>query len=255
MSDTDKIYTAAMVVIGDEILSGRTLDKNTQWIAQQLGMQGIRMREARTIPDDHDTIVGTINELRARHDYVFTSGGIGPTHDDITAQCVADAFGVEFGRNPEAYEILLDYYGEEELTEARLKMAETPVGASLIENSVSGAPGFRMGNVITFAGVPRILQAMFGAVSVTLEGGVPMQSVTIQTALHESQLAEALSGIQEAHPELSIGSYPSFRQGAGRVTLIARGTDRTQLEAVAEEITAAICALGDEPTAAVYQGA
>lgn len=254
MSDSNKIYTAAMIVIGDEILTGRTLDKNTQWIAQQLALQGIRLREARTIPDDHDTIVGTVNELRALHDYVFTTGGIGPTHDDITAQCVADAFGLEFGRNQQAYEILLGYYGPEELTEARLKMAETPEGAELIENKVSGAPGFRVENVYVFAGVPKIMQAMYGAVSVTLRGGKAMLSASVMCALQESVLAPGLGKIQEQYQDVQIGSYPSYRAGIPGVSLVARTTERDLLEQVTQDITDMVRALGDEPANPVYQG-
>lgn len=249
-----KEYRAAMIVIGDEILSGRTQDTNSHWIAGQLVRHGIRLIESRTIPDDRETIIDTVNELREKVDYVFTTGGIGPTHDDITAECIAEAFGVEIEQNSDAYNILLDYYGKAELTEARLKMAMIPVGADLIENPVSGAPGFNIENVYTFAGVPQIMQAMFEGVVHKLEAGLPILTSTVNCTLPESVIAGDIAALQSSFPDAQIGSYPSYRNGALGVALVIRATDRIVLESASNELINLIRNLGDEPSAPVYQG-
>jgi len=227
---TDKIYTAALVIIGDEILSGRTHDKNTPWIAEQLTALGIRLGEVRVIPDIEQTIIDTVNVMRAAHDYVFTTGGIGPTHDDITAESVAHAFGVEVELHEGAYQELLKYYKDEsEITEARKKMAMIPQGGELIDNPVSGAPGIKIENVYIFAGVPRIMQSMFDAVAPTL-----------------SAVADELGKIQENYPEISIGSYPQYRNGKFGTTLVMRGINDNDLNGATEDVVALVKSLGDE---------
>ena len=224
--NSDRIYTAALVIIGDEILSGRTQDKNTSWLAEQLNNLGVRLKEVRIIPDDQNTIVDTINHLRAAHDYIFTTGGIGPTHDDITAESIAAAFDVSLVLHEGAYAELLRYYKDESaITESRKKMAYIPESAELIDNPVSGAPGIKIENVYVFAGVPRIMQSMFDAVAPTLKGGVPVQSLSVTADLPESLLADGLSLIQDDYPHISIGSYPQYRNGRFGTTLVLRGTE------------------------------
>jgi len=244
---TDKIYTAALVIIGDEILSGRTHDKNTPWIAEQLTALGIRLGEVRVIPDIEQTIIDTVNVMRAAHDYVFTTGGIGPTHDDITAESVAHAFGVEVELHEGAYQELLKYYKDEsEITEARKKMAMIPQGGELIDNPVSGAPGIKIENVYIFAGVPRIMQSMFDAVAPTLKGGKPVQSRSVTADLPESAVADELGKIQENYPEISIGSYPQYRNGKFGTTLVMRGINDNDLNGATEDVVALVKSLGDE---------
>ena len=228
----DKIYTAALVIIGDEILSGRTHDKNTPWIAEQLNKIGVRMAEVRVIADDKEKIAGTVNELRAVHDYVFTTGGIGPPHDDTTAESIAYAFGVELKLHDGAYQELLGYYKDEsEITESRKKMAYIPEGAELIDNPVSGAPGIQIENVYIFAGVPKIMQSMFDAVAHTLTGGKPVTSKSVTGDVPESLLADGLGIIQEDYPDIAIGSYPQYRNGAFATCVVLRGIDEGQLTA------------------------
>lgn len=244
---TDKIYTAALVIIGDEILSGRTHDKNTPWIAERLTELGVRMREVRVIPDVEQTIIDTVNEMRAAHDYVFTTGGIGPTHDDITAESVAHAFGVEVELHEGAYQELLKYYKDEsEITEARKKMAMIPQGGELIDNPVSGAPGIKMDNVYIFAGVPRIMQSMFDAVAPTLKGGKPVQSRSVTADLPESAVADELGKIQKRYPDIAIGSYPQYRNGKFGTTLVMRGIDDEDLEAATQDVVTLVKSLGEE---------
>lgn len=250
-----KKYTAAILVIGDEILSGRTQDSNSHWIAGQLVRHGISLVEARTVPDHKALIIKALNELRDTVDYVFTTGGIGPTHDDITAQSVAEAFGVPLEKDSVAYKILQDYYGEQELTAAREKMAMIPQNALLIENSVSGAPGFRIGNVYVFAGVPQIMQAMFETIVHTLEGGLPILTSAISCSLPESVLAGDIGALQSALPEVQIGSYPSYRNGNLGVSLVVRATDQGVLESTTQKLIEIVRNLGDEPSIPVYQGA
>lgn len=242
---SEKIYTSALIIIGDEILSGRTHDKNTPWIAEQLNIIGVRLAEVRIIPDIKEKIIDTVNEMRAAHDYVFTTGGIGPTHDDITAESVAAAFGVDLKLHEEAYQNLLDYYKDEsEITEARKKMALIPEGARLIDNPVSGAPGIRIGNVHVMAGVPRIMQSMFDAIAPTLKGGAPVQSKSVTCNLPESKVADELAIIAKNYPDLGIGSYPKYQNGQFGTSLVIRGIDDARLNNAADDILALVKKLG-----------
>lgn len=244
-----QVVTAALIIIGNEILSGRTHDANLPFIATGLNEVGIRLAEVRVIPDVKSVIIDTVNVMREAHDYVFTTGGIGPTHDDITADAVAAAFGVALERNAEALQRLVAHYANTkiELNEARMKMAEIPVGGSLIDNPVSGAPGFRIENVFVMAGVPRIMQAMFDSFKHTLVGGAPMLSSTVVAPIGEGTLAAGLGSIQEAHPEVEIGSYPFYGGGKFGTALVSRGRDAAELDQVADEIRALIRSLGAEP--------
>jgi molybdenum cofactor synthesis domain-containing protein len=199
----------ALIVIGNEILSGRTLDKNTQYIAGAVGKFGIELTEVRFIPDDEGEIITTVNHLREKYDYVFTTGGIGPTHDDITTECIAKAFGVEVELNQLAYSLLVEYYGGEgNLNPGRIKMARLPKGAELILNPVSTAPGFRVGNVFVMAGVPKIMQAMLDNVVPTLRHGTQVESKSVQVRIAESKIAAMLTELQNKYPDVQIGSYP-----------------------------------------------
>lgn len=242
------VPTAILIIIGNEVLSGRTRDANLQFLGARLGEVGIRLAEARVIPDVSDTIVATVNEVRGRFDYVFTTGGIGPTHDDITSACIARAFGVALHRDPEAVERLRRHYDNPEmLTEARLKMADVPEGAALIDNPVSAAPGYRIGNVYVMAGVPRIMQGMFDGIRHTLKGGPAVLSRTVVAALPEGEFATPLTAVQAAHPAVEIGSYPFFRMGRGGSALVIRGYDRDAVDAAAEAVRAMVRSLGVEP--------
>ncbi len=246
-SEPDDTPDAAMLVIGNEILSGRTQDANIGFVAERLGAMGVPLREARIVADDQDAIVAAVNALRRRYAYVFTSGGIGPTHDDITAASIAAAFARPLVRHPDAVRRLERYYGDD-LTEARLKMAETPEGASLIENPTSAAPGFRLENVFVLAGVPSILQAMFEGLTATLNGGPPILNRAVTATVREGDIAEPLAGIQARWPAVDIGSYPWARGGALGTTLVARGTDPHVLEAVVTDIAAMIDGMGLDAT-------
>lgn len=229
--------TAAVIIIGNEILSGRTLDQNTHFIAQALTHKGIQMIEARVVPDDRDLIVEAVNLMRERYDYVFTTGGIGPTHDDITADAVAHAFGAALHKHPDAYAALLGYYKDESaLNDARLKMAYLPEGAELINNPITGAPGFRMGDVYVMAGVPKIMQAMMESILPHLEGGIKIYSLSIKTTLVESQIAETLRMMQDSYDDVEIGSYPSFTEGNRQVAAVLRGPDKALLEKLSAEL-------------------
>jgi molybdenum cofactor synthesis domain-containing protein len=223
--------TAAVLLIGNEVLSGRTKDKNLGFIADYLTALGIDLMEARVVADDEADIVAAVNALRARYTYVFTTGGIGPTHDDITADCMAKAFGVEISHHAEASEILLKHFAEmgREANEARMRMARIPHGASLIHNSVSKAPGFRIGNVFVMAGVPKIMNAMMDAVAPQLSGGVKVISRTVRFDGGEGDIAKPLKDVQERWPMLSVGSYP-FESVTGFATnLVLRGRDEAAL--------------------------
>lgn len=232
-----------MIIIGNEILSGRTVDANLSYVAKRLNdAAGIQMREARVIPDVTETIVATVNECRAKFDYVFTSGGIGPTHDDITSDAIAKAFGVALHRDPQAERILRQHYTEDTINEARLKMAEVPVGATLLDNPVSSAPGFRMENVFVMAGVPRICAAMVDAILPTLKGGAPVLTLSITTNLAEGEIAADLTAIQQRHTDIDIGSYPLFKQGELSTTLVLRSPEDSRNQAAASEIRAMIAA-------------
>lgn len=242
------VVTACVILIGNEVLSGRTRDANLQYLGQRLTQRGIRLAEARIIPDVADVIVAALNECRARYTYVFTTGGIGPTHDDITAACVARAFGVALERNEEARRLLRrNYTSDAELTEARLKMTEIPAGSVLIENPVSHAPGFRIGNVFVFAGIPRIMQAMFEGIVDTLEGGAPVLSKAVTALAPEGVLGGPLADIQKRFPDVEIGSYPFHRDGLAGASLVMRGTDPVRLELAAAEVRRMVSDLGVEP--------
>ena len=243
----DKIVTACVIVIGNEILSGRTKDANLSYIAGCLDSLGIRLREARVIPDIESVIVAAVNECRATYDYVFTTGGIGPTHDDITAASIAKAFGVALIRHPDAVAILRRRYEDRELNAARLKMSETPEGASLIENPVSGAPGFSVGNVHVMAGVPSIMRAMFDTLAPRLSGGAPMLSRSIGAHVLEGQVAAGLGAVQGRYPDIDIGSYPFYRAPNFGTSLVLRGTDALRLDLAADEVRALIRSVGGEP--------
>ncbi|MDO8607158.1 MAG: molybdopterin-binding protein [Phaeospirillum sp.] len=227
--------TAAILVIGNEVLSGRTQDANIAFLGKELAALGIALTEARIVRDDTDAIVEALNALRRRHAYVFTSGGIGPTHDDITAAAVALAFKVPLSRNAEAVRRLRSRYSADDLNAARLKMADIPEGAELIENPVSQAPGFHLDNVFVMAGVPRILQAMFDGVKGGLTGGPPQVSRSLTLLVREGDLADGLTALQNRHPQVEIGSYPSFTEGRSLVTVVARGADAAMLDGVMAE--------------------
>ncbi len=244
---TEGPVTAAVLIIGNEILSGRTKDANLPYLGERLGELGIRLAEARVVADLKDEIVAAVNVLRQRYTYVFTTGGIGPTHDDITAECVAAAFGRPLIRNPEALALLQAHYAPGDLNEARLRMANTPEGATLIENPISHAPGFRMENVHVLAGVPAIMRAMFDSLAPGLTGGPPLRSRTLTSKLPEGALAAGLGALQERYPEVDIGSYPSFRDGRPSVAVVLRATDEPRLAAAAEEVGDLIRGLGAEP--------
>ena len=235
---TSSIPTAAVLLIGDEILSGRTKDANLGYIADYLTVVGIDLKEARVVSDEQADIVAALNALRARYTYVFTTGGIGPTHDDITADCVAAAFGVAIDHHPEALKILRTHWagrGIEE-NEARLRMARIPDTAELILNSVSKAPGFHIGNVFVMAGVPKIMQAMLDEVAPKLTGGAVMLSRTVPLDLGEGDVAKRLKEIQIAHQGVMIGSYPYERDGRFATNIVVRSRDEAAMNAAAEEV-------------------
>jgi molybdopterin-biosynthesis enzyme MoeA-like protein len=223
----NRVWTAALVVIGDEILSGRTDERNIAQVANWLNRQGIRLAEARVVPDVLEAIVDAVNALRPVHDYVFTTGGIGPTHDDITVDSIAAAFGVPVVVHPEARRVLEDYYRGRpgELTEARLRMARVPEGAELIPNPTSGAPGVRMGNVYILAGVPNIARSMLDGLEGKLEGGSPIVSITVRAHVAESDVALLLKEVQDEHPGVSIGSYPFYGDGKFGADFVVRSED------------------------------
>ena len=232
--------TAAMLVIGDEILSGRTRDTNTNHLAQALTTRGIRLQEARVVADDQAAIVAAVNALRAAYDHVFTSGGIGPTHDDITADAVAAAFGAPIDVRADARAILEAHYQRTglELNAMRLRMARIPAGATLIDNPISAAPGFTLGNVHVMAGVPAIFEAMVASVLPGLTGGDPLLSQMIDVPRGEGEIAQALKDLAGKYPALSFGSYPYQRNGAYGTQLVVRGTDAGLLAAAMVELAA-----------------
>jgi molybdenum cofactor synthesis domain-containing protein len=244
MSDKTKTITAAILVIGDEILSGRTKDRNIGYIAEYLTNIGIELREARVVPDVEEEIVAALNALRARYTYVFTTGGIGPTHDDITADAVAKAFGVAVGEDPRAIAVMMERYAPGDLTPARRRMARIPAGASLVENPISKAPGFRLENVIVMAGVPSIMQAMLDAAAAELETGVKIIAETIEAGgIPEGRYGDALSAIAAAHPGVAIGSYPSFADGRFRNQIVVRAKEPAKIAAAREAIAAMLAEL------------
>lgn len=247
--NADKIYTAALIIIGNEILSGRTQDSNTPWIAERLTERGIILSEVRVIPDAEDVIIRTIRDVRQHFDYIFTTGGIGPTHDDITAESIAKAFGVELVHNEEAFNMLEEHYGLEELTPPRAKMAMIPEEARLIPNPVTAAPGFIVENVHVMAGVPRIMQAMLDHVLGSIQAGRPILSNTVSCGLSESELAEDLSFLQDKYPGVQLGSYPHYRGGVLGLSLVMRSMDGENLNKATDELLEIIKKHGDEPRA------
>ena len=249
MSEQSKTWTAALVVIGDEILSGRTQDRNVGQVATWLNDHGIRLAEVRIIPDNLDRIGETINALRFQHDYLFTTGGIGPTHDDITVDAIAAAFGVPVIVHPDARRILEDYYRGRPggLTDARLRMARTPDGAELLLNPSSGAPGVKMGNVYILAGVPHIAASMLEALTGKLEGGRPIVSVTVGARAPESDVADLLRETEEAHPGVAIGSYPFFKDGKYGANFVIRSDDGELARTTGDDLTKRLREAGYEP--------
>ena len=245
MAASNEPVTAAILVIGDEILSGRTKDRNIGYIAEYLTAIGIDVREVRVVPDVEEEIVGAVNALRARHTYLFTTGGIGPTHDDITADCVAKAFGVSIDVDPRARAMLLEHIKLEDLNEARLRMARIPAGAELVPNPVSKAPGFWIGNVIVMAGVPTIMQAMLDQVAPKLNTGVLMLSETVRADAREGDVGGPLGEIARRHPEVSIGSYPFMGEdGRPNTNLVVRARDPEKLAAALAEVQAMVETVG-----------
>jgi molybdenum cofactor synthesis domain-containing protein len=246
VADPTPTVTAAVVIIGNEVLSGRVPDANLNFLAVRLKAQGIRLREARVIPDVHETIIDTVNTLRAQHDYVFTTGGIGPTHDDITAECVARAFGVDLERNAEAVALLEQHYADR-INDARLRMASIPAGGVLLDNPVSWAPGFQLGNVFVLPGVPSIMRAMFDGFKHRLAGGRPVLSRTVNAFLPESEVASGLAAIQQRYPASEIGSYPYVREQRFGCALVTRCENPALLDEVSTAIVELVRELGAEP--------
>ena len=222
--------SAAIIIIGNEILSGRTKDINTSTIATWLNQLGVRVQEVRVIPDVEAIIVSTINKVRKKYNYVFTTGGIGPTHDDITAQSISKAFGARYGKHKEAYKILENYYKKNEFSEGRKKMAWMPVNARLILNPTSGAPGFIMENVFCLPGVPSILQSMLGALNNEISGGKPIISHTINLRTVESEIAKSLTSVQDKNKDVEIGSYPFFKAGKLGVAIVIRSEEQSKID-------------------------
>jgi molybdenum cofactor synthesis domain-containing protein len=242
--------TAAVLVIGDEILSGRTQDTNTNAIARFLAALGIDLKEVRVVGDVEGEIVAGLNALRARYDFVFTTGGIGPTHDDITADAVARAFAVGIGYHPDAYALLEKRYPPGEFNEMRKRMARIPDGAGLVANSVSGAPGFHIGNVYVMAGVPMVMRAMLEAIAPQLPRDVAVTSVTVEAAIPEGTIAPGLAQLQKAHSDVAIGSYPFYREGTAQpfgAQLVIRGRDAGAVEAATAALEEMVRALGAAP--------
>jgi molybdenum cofactor synthesis domain-containing protein len=250
MTSPEKIWTAGLVVIGDEILSGRTQDKNIAQVARWLQVQGIRLAEVRVVPDVKGRIIEAVNALRLAYDYLFTTGGIGPTHDDITVDAVADALGVPVVIHPEARAMLERYYATRGgLNEGRLRMARVPEGSELIPNRMSGAPGIRRGNLFLMAGVPHITAGMLDALTGQLEGGLPLLSETIGCWVAESEVADLLRRCQDAHDGCQIGSYPFFREGKVGANFVIRSTSAEALKACCDSLTEGLTALGYTPVA------
>jgi molybdenum cofactor synthesis domain-containing protein len=248
MAGTKRV-TAAVLIIGNEILSGRTHDVNLRYLGIELNLLGIQVREARVVADIESEIVDAVNALRRKYDYVFTTGGIGPTHDDITSGCIARAFGQKLIRHPVAEKMLRERMAQmgTEATPARLRMCETPEHAEVLPNKVGGAPGYRVENVFVMAGIPRVMRAMFEAAVPHLEGGVTLQSTTVGSMVPEGAIAPGLGALQDAWPELDIGSYPFTIAGKPGSNLVVRGADEAMIDAAAVELRALIAELGGEP--------
>ena len=244
----ERIWTAALLVIGDEILSGRTQERNVAQVGRWLNLQGIRLAEVRIVPDDIERIASAVNALRAAADYLFTTGGIGPTHDDITVDAVAEALGVPVVVHPKARAILDAYYASRGgLSEARLRMARVPEGAELIENLVSGAPGIRVGNIFLLAGVPHIATLMLEALSGRLEGGRPLLSRTLGCWVPESEVADLLAEVERAHDGCQIGSYPFFREGRVGANFVIRSTDEARIDVCEKALADRLAEAGRAP--------
>ncbi len=247
---SERIWTAGLVVIGDEILSGRTQDRNVAQIAVWLNVQGIRLTEVRVVPDVQARIVAAVDAMRTGCDYCFTTGGIGPTHDDITVDAIAAALGVPVVIHEGARAMLAGYYETRGgLTEARLRMARVPQGAELIPNRMSGAPGIRVGNIFILAGVPNITAGMLDMLTGTLEGGRPVVSATIGCWVAESEIADLLAATERAHAGVAIGSYPFFREGRTGANFVVRATDQGVVDACIADLTARLAGEGREVTA------
>ncbi len=238
--------TAALLIIGNEILSGRTQDVNLQYVALGLGQVGVRLKEVRVVADEEDAIIAAARQLSAAYDYVFSTGGIGPTHDDITAESMAKAFAVPLLRHPDAVERLQKHIKPADLNEARLRMANIPEGADLIDNPVSSAPGFRIGNVHVMAGVPRIMQAMFDGIKPGLKGGARILSASVLIQAPEGLVAGGLRDIQANAPDTEIGSYPFARNGRFGTVIVTRGIDRDRVAMVSSLVAGMARALGAE---------
>ncbi len=245
--DKNRIWTAALVIIGDEILSGRTQDKNIAQIASWLNVQGIRLAEVRVVADDMDAIAEAVNSLRARNDYLFTTGGIGPTHDDITVDAIAAALGLAVVVHPEARATLERYYESKGgINEGRLRMARVPEGGDLIPNRMSGAPGITVGNIFIMAGVPHITAGMLDALTGTLEGGAPLLSEQIGCRVAESEVAGLLRETEKAHEGCQIGSYPFFREGKVGANFVVRSTEQDRLDGCIDALKTGLHAMGYE---------
>ena len=241
----ERIVTASVLIIGNEILSGRTQDVNLNQIAKVLGEQGVRVREARVVPDVEDVIVAAVNDARARFDYVFTTGGIGPTHDDITADCIAKAFDVPLVVSEAIAERIRGRPAPADVMASRLRMARIPRGAELIDNPTGGPQGFRMANVFVMAGIPAVMQAMLSTVEV--QGGAVVRSRSVTAYLGESQVATGLTRIQARYPEVDLGSYPFTRDGRYGTTLVMRGTNPDDLAAMLDDVRQLIVDAGETP--------
>jgi molybdenum cofactor synthesis domain-containing protein len=239
--------TACVLIIGNEILSGRTQDINLQHIALKLGEWGVQVREARVVPDVEETIVTQLNELRAQYDYVFTTGGIGPTHDDITADCVAKAFDVPLETHPEIARMIESRPAPPDVMASRMRMARVPQGSELVDNTTGGPPGFNIGNVYVMAGIPAVMQAMLGSLEGKLRSGPIVRSRSVTAYLGESTIAGPLGEIQRRFPDIDLGSYPFFRKERYGTSLVMRGTDEKQLDAMLEAVKDAIVAAGETP--------
>ena len=249
MSESSRVWTAALLVIGDEILSGRTQDKNVAQVATWLNEQGIRLAEVRVVPDQTDRIAEAVNALRSAHDYLFTTGGIGPTHDDITVDAIAEAFGVPVVIHPEARAIMERFYRDRPggLTEARLRMARVPEGAELIDNPSSGAPGVKMENVYILAGVPGIAAAMLAGLNGKLEGGKPVVSLTVGARAPESEVADLLRETEAANPGVAIGSYPFYKEGRFGSNFVIRSEDEALARSTSDQLVRRLVDAGYEP--------
>ena len=234
--ENKKVITAGIIIIGNEILSGRTKDINTSTLANWLNTLGIEVKEARTISDNEENIIDAVNLMKKKFDYIFTTGGIGPTHDDITAESISKAFKLEYGFHKEAYSILENYYKPGEFSEGRKKMAKMPTSAKLILNPTSGAPGFYVENVFCLPGVPSILQSMIGGLNDILIGGDPILNITINLRTVESEIAKSVTEIQNKNKEVEVGSYPFFKAGKLGVSIVIRSSNKTKLEKCNSEI-------------------